>query len=99
MGDCLASRPQGGAYISFPPVGLWEMSAIVELDGKGRVLIPAEVRNKFRTKRFRVSAREGVLELEPLVTVQELRGKYHRIIKAEWEDLEAKGEDYVAKRR
>ena len=55
------------------------MSAIVDLDEKGRVLIPAEIRRKIRSRRFRVSTHGGVVELEPLATLEELKGKYrHR---------------------
>jgi bifunctional DNA-binding transcriptional regulator/antitoxin component of YhaV-PrlF toxin-antitoxin module len=74
------------------------MSAIVELDEKGRLLIPAEIRRKIRGRRFKVSARGGVVELEPLEKVEELRGKFRHVIKHDWEELEEMGEEFVAKR-
>jgi AbrB family looped-hinge helix DNA binding protein len=74
-----------------------EMSAIVEADDKGRILIPAEIRRRFATKRFKVSAKGDRLELEPLLTIAELKGKYRTRIKGEWRDLEEKGEAFVAK--
>ncbi len=74
------------------------MSSIVELDDKGRVLIPAEIRKRFRSRRFKVSARGNVVELVPLATVEQLRGKYRRLIRTEWEELEEKGEELAAKR-
>ena len=74
------------------------MSAIVDLDEKGRVLIPAEIRRKIRSRRFRVSTHGGVVELEPLATLEELKGKYRHRIKSEWDVLEEKSEELVWKR-
>ncbi len=74
------------------------MNAIVEVDDKGRVLIPAEIRKRFRSRRFKVSARGNVVELEPLAAVEQLRGKYRHLIKSEWNELEEKAEEYVKRR-
>ena len=74
------------------------MSAIVEVDEKGRVLIPAEIRRKVRGRRFRVSTRGNVVELEPLADLEALKGKYRRSIRSDWAELEEKGEDLVWKR-
>ena len=74
------------------------MSAIVELDEKGRVLIPAEIRRKIRSRRFRVSTRGDIVELQPLATLEEIKGKYRHRIKSDWEVLEEKSEDLVWKR-
>ena len=74
------------------------MSAVVELDEKGRVLIPAEIRRRIKSRRFKVSTRGGVVELEPLATLAELKGKYRHLIKSDWEALEEKSEDLVWKR-
>ncbi|MDE1854307.1 MAG: hypothetical protein KGI38_11260 [Thaumarchaeota archaeon] len=74
------------------------MSAIVELDEKGRVLIPAEIRHKIRSRRFKVSTRGDIVELEPLTRLEELKGKYRHRIKSDWEVLEEKSEDLVWKR-
>jgi bifunctional DNA-binding transcriptional regulator/antitoxin component of YhaV-PrlF toxin-antitoxin module len=77
---------------------MWDMSAIVELDEKGRVLIPAEIRNKIRSRRFKVSTRGKVVELEPLPSLDQLRGKYRDLIKEGWEELEEAGEEFVTRR-
>ena len=69
---------------------------MVEADSKGRVLLPIEVRRKFRAKRFKVTAKEESIELRPVVGVEELKGKYRDLIGAEWEELEEKGEEFVA---
>jgi bifunctional DNA-binding transcriptional regulator/antitoxin component of YhaV-PrlF toxin-antitoxin module len=74
------------------------MSTIVELDAKGRVLIPAEIRRKVKSKRFRVRTNGNVVELEPLEVVEALRGKFRHIIKHDREELEEMGEEFVAKR-
>ena len=74
------------------------MSVVAELDEKGRILIPAEIRRKIRSRRFKVSARGNLVELEPLEDVASLRGKYRYVIKHDWEALEEMGEDYVQKR-
>jgi AbrB family looped-hinge helix DNA binding protein len=75
------------------------LSVVVETDEKGRILLPAEIRRRFATRRFKVTAKGDHLELEPLSTVEELKGKYRNIIKSDWERLEEKGEDFVSKRR
>jgi bifunctional DNA-binding transcriptional regulator/antitoxin component of YhaV-PrlF toxin-antitoxin module len=77
---------------------MWDMSAIVELDEKGLVLIPAEIRKKIHSRRFKVSTRGKVVELEPLASLEELEGKYRHRIKSDWEVLEEKSEELVWKR-
>ena len=78
-----------------PLVHGWEMSAIVEADEKGRILLPIEVRRKFRARRYKVTAREDRIEIQPLVGVKELKGKYRDIITGEWDELEEKGAEFV----
>lgn len=75
------------------------MSAVVETDSKGRILIPAEMRRRLHTNRFKVTEKGALLELEPLPRPKELRGKYRRIIKSEWDQLEEKGEEFVEGQR
>jgi len=75
------------------------MSAVVEADEKGRILIPIEMRRKFGTRRFKVSAKGDHLELQPLATAEELKGKYRSMIKSEWEELEEKAESLVSRGR
>ncbi|MDG7012468.1 MAG: hypothetical protein JRN17_05200 [Nitrososphaerota archaeon] len=74
------------------------MSAVVELDEKGRVLIPAEIRHKLTSRRLKVSMRGDVVELEPLPGLKELKGKYRHRIRSDWEALEEMSEDLVWKR-
>lgn len=74
------------------------MDSIVELDDKGRVLIPAEIRRAVGSRRFKITARGRVVELEPLATLDEVKGKYRRRIKSDWDALEEKGEELVWKR-
>ena len=73
------------------------MSIVVEEDEKGRILLPLEIRRKFRTKRFKLILKKEKLELEPLTEVSELKGKYKQIIKGDWEELEEKSEEFVSK--
>lgn len=75
------------------------MSAVVEADDRGRILLPLEMRRKFKTKRFKITAKKNHLELEPLQRVEELKGKYKNIIKFEWEELEEMGEKFVTENR
>jgi bifunctional DNA-binding transcriptional regulator/antitoxin component of YhaV-PrlF toxin-antitoxin module len=75
------------------------MSAEVEADEKGRILLPIEMRRKFGTRRFKVSAKGDHLELEPLANVDGLKGKYRSAVKSEWEELEEKAERLVSQGR
>jgi DNA-binding transcriptional regulator/RsmH inhibitor MraZ len=85
-------------FMYLPRVGEWEMSTVVQLDDKGRVLIPAGLRKRVKSKRFRIRMKGNVLELEPLEDVEALRAKFRHIIKHDWKELEEMGEDFVAKR-
>jgi len=75
------------------------MSSVVEADEKGRILIPLEVRRKFKTRRFKLTTKKDHFELQPLPVVEELKGKYRSIIKSEWDQLEEKAEEIVSKGR
>jgi bifunctional DNA-binding transcriptional regulator/antitoxin component of YhaV-PrlF toxin-antitoxin module len=93
-----AGRAGGKGYVS----PRWEsgtMTVVVEEDRKGRILLPLEIRKRFATRRFKVTAKGDSLVLEPLASVQELKGKYRQIIRSEWSELEEKGEEYVSKGR
>ncbi len=72
------------------------MSVVVEADEKGRIMLPIEMRRKFAAKRYKVTVRSDTIELEPLVSVASLRGKYRRIITSDWEQLEEKAETMVS---
>ena len=83
-------------YPAFPHMG---MSAVVEADERGRILIPAEMRRKFKASRYKITARKDHLELEPLQDVDELYLSFASVIKSDWEKLEEKGEEFVSKGR
>ena len=72
------------------------MSAIVEADEKGRILLPIEMRRKLKSRRFKVTAKGVKIELESIADVLELKGKYREVIASEWEELEEKGEELVS---
>ena len=71
------------------------MSAVVEEDGKGRVLLPVEIRRRLNSKRFKVTEKGGTIVLEPLEPVAALKGKYKDAIHGDWDELEERGEDFV----
>ncbi len=75
------------------------MSVVIEADEKGRILLPAEIRRRFKTRRFKVTPKGNRVELEPLKGVAELKGKYRHLIKSEWEELEERAEELVSKGR
>ena len=72
---------------------------VVELDRKGRVLLPGSMRKRLGTHRFRVKIVEGRIELIPLRGVKALKGKYRKRLKTPWAKLEEKAEKSVRRRR
>ncbi|RLF05313.1 MAG: hypothetical protein DRJ60_05765 [Thermoprotei archaeon] len=42
------------------------VGTVVEVDDRGRVTIPAEIRRLLKTRKFLISFREGVIELKPV---------------------------------
>lgn len=54
----------------------------VEVDRKGRVLIPSEVRKKIRARRFELRTEENSIIMEGLADPESVRGKYKRLFKA-----------------
>ncbi len=68
---------------------------MVEADDRGRILIPIEIRRRLGAKRFKVTERSGKIELEPVENLGALKGKYRSMIRAEWDELEEKGEGLV----
>lgn len=75
------------------------MGAVVEADGKGRILLPIELRRRFKAKRFKVTTDGSSIELQPVAGIEGLRGKYRNAIKSDWEELEEKAEEFVEKDR
>ncbi len=54
------------------------MSVVVEADERGRILLPAEIRRKIHTKRFKVTMKQNHVELQPLKSVEELKREIQR---------------------
>ena len=68
---------------------------IVELDEKGRLLLPASLRRKLGARRFEVELVAGRIELAPIQDVKALKGKYRNRIKEPWVKLEEMAEKLV----
>ena len=94
-GRLAGSVPRSGLNTAHLYTG-GNLSAVVESDEKGRILLPIEMRRKLKSRRFKVTAKGDFLELHPLVGIEELRGKYRGLIHSEWEDLEDKAEEMVS---
>jgi len=72
---------------------------LVELDRKGRALLPASLRRKLGTRRFELTLVDGRIELVPLQTLKSLKGKYRNRVKTHWSELEEMGEKFVSKNK
>jgi len=72
---------------------------VVELDRKGRALLPASVRKKVASRRFEVRVSKGRIEFIPLEDVRSLKGKYATSVKSSWRELEEKAESFVNQRK
>ena len=68
---------------------------IVELDEKGRALLPASVRKKLGVRRFELKVAGDRLELVPIQDFRTLRGKYRNRLKTPWTKLEEKADEFV----
>lgn len=68
----------------------------VELDKKGRILIPAEVRKNLPSKAFILRVEESRIELIPLPDPRKLRGKYK--INGSLEEIEELQETSILER-
>jgi bifunctional DNA-binding transcriptional regulator/antitoxin component of YhaV-PrlF toxin-antitoxin module len=75
------------------------MSVVVEADERGRILIPSEIRRRFKTRRYKMTPKKDRVELEPLEDVDDLYLKFAKKIKSDWETLEEKSEEFVSKGR
>ena len=53
----------------------------VEMDRKGRVLLPSEVRKKMHTRRFELRMEDGSIIMEGLPDPESVRGKYKGLLK------------------
>ncbi len=75
------------------------MTLEVEMDSKGRVLLPANVRREVKARRFSLDVKEGRILLEPLPDPERVRGKYRRLLKVSMEELEEAQEKFVTSGR
>ncbi len=76
-------------------MGQWAILTVVELDEKGRALLPVSLRKKLGARRFEVKLVEGRVELIPLQDLKTLRGKYRNRLRTPWSKLEEKAEKFV----
>jgi bifunctional DNA-binding transcriptional regulator/antitoxin component of YhaV-PrlF toxin-antitoxin module len=66
---------------------------IVEMDGSGRVYIPAEIRRRVKARRFRLRLVEGGILLEPVDDVDAYYGKFGPARYSTVEEIERALED------
>jgi len=69
----------------------------VELDRKGRLLLPAKIRRAAGSRRFTVRVKGGKIELYPLPDPKTVKGKYRGLLKVSMEELEEAQERFVEK--
>jgi bifunctional DNA-binding transcriptional regulator/antitoxin component of YhaV-PrlF toxin-antitoxin module len=67
----------------------------VEMDTKGRVLIPAKIRHGLRARRFRAKLVQSRIVLEPIGMAESVKGKYEGLLKVGREELEEKQEKFL----
>lgn len=68
----------------------------MELDDKGRVHIPADVRRELKARRFKLSLEKGRILMEPVKLPEAVKGKYKGLLKVSVEELEEAQERFVA---
>ena len=78
-----------------PTSGIVGNLTTVELDEKGRALLPASIRKKLGARRFEVNLLDDRIELIPLGSVKALKGKHKGLLKEPWWKLEEKADRYV----
>lgn len=78
-----------------PTSGIVGNLTTVELDEKGRALLPASIRKKLGARRFEVNLLKDRIELIPLGSVKALKGKHKGLLKEPWSKLEEKADRYV----
>ena len=81
--------------VGFPLVGLWGNLTTIELDEKGRALLPASIRKRLGARRFEVNLLDDRIELIPVGSVKALKGKHKGLLKEPWWKLEEKADRYV----
>ncbi len=73
--------------------------ATIELDEKGRALLPASIRKKLGAKRFEVKVVNGRIEMMPIGSVRALKGKYRGLLREPWSKIEERAERIVRQDR
>jgi len=71
------------------------MEIVVEMDSKGRLLVPAEVRREIKSRRFTLRVHGDKLELEPIANPDKVKGKYRGLLRVSLEELEEEQEKFV----
>jgi bifunctional DNA-binding transcriptional regulator/antitoxin component of YhaV-PrlF toxin-antitoxin module len=66
---------------------------IVEIDGSGRIYIPAEIRRRVKARRFRLKVTESGILLEPIDDVDVYYGKFGPARYSTVEEIERALED------
>jgi len=66
---------------------------VVEIDGSGRIYIPAEIRRRVKARRFRLRVVEGGILLEPIDDVDVYYGKFGPARYSTVEEIEKAVED------
>jgi DNA-binding transcriptional regulator/RsmH inhibitor MraZ len=75
------------------------METTVEMDSKGRLLVPAEIRRNVKSRRFTLRTCEGRLELVPLPEPERVKGKHRGLLKVGLEELEKEQEKFIVEGR
>jgi DNA-binding transcriptional regulator/RsmH inhibitor MraZ len=87
-----------------PPMGWWASGTVakiitVQLDEKGRVRLPAELRRELKSTRFTIRVQNDRILMDPVKTPAEVKGKYKGLIKIGMEELEEAQERLVTSDR
>jgi len=75
------------------------VGAVVELDEKGRILIPSAIRKAVKSRRFELKVKEDRIEMVALPDVKDIKGSCKGIVKSSWVELEEKTERFVTEGR
>jgi len=75
------------------------VGTIVSLDSRGRLLLPADIRAQFGTRRFLLTRKEGRLELEPIPEPGKVRGRYKGLVRKDLASLEEDQERFLREGR
>jgi DNA-binding transcriptional regulator/RsmH inhibitor MraZ len=71
----------------------------VEMDERGRVHLPADVRRELKTRRFTLSLEKGRILMEPVKAPVQVKGKYKGLIKVSMEQLEEAQGQFISEGR